>query len=174
MCRKGLDMMKVCGKMLSKVRREKNGVHQSTKGQFTIKYLIFREIWKIPCVVQIFRVVPKFPVFSLSGKSDNKIPCFPCAVATLLTLSSDEHLHRYWKVLTMFLLKRGANGSFSEPNWWHDCRTTESITYNPGTLYSGRHWKQKIVKSTFFSYSCYRNTLHFNIDNLMTNNHLRV
>ena len=28
-------------------------------------------------------VVPKFPVFSLSGKSDNQIPCFPCAVATL-------------------------------------------------------------------------------------------
>ena len=25
----------------------------------------------------------KFPVFSLSGKSKNQIPCFPCAVATL-------------------------------------------------------------------------------------------
>ena len=36
---------------------------------------------KFPCVV------PKFPAFSLSGKSDNQIPCFPCAVATLsLTL----------------------------------------------------------------------------------------
>ena len=30
-----------------------------------------------PCVVQIF------PVFSLSGKTDDQIPCFPCAVATL-------------------------------------------------------------------------------------------
>ena len=25
----------------------------------------------------------KFPVFSLSGKMDFQIPCFPCAVATL-------------------------------------------------------------------------------------------
>ena len=25
----------------------------------------------------------KFPVFSLSGKRKNQIPCFPCAVATL-------------------------------------------------------------------------------------------
>ena len=25
----------------------------------------------------------KFPVFSLSGKMDLQIPCFPCAVATL-------------------------------------------------------------------------------------------
>ena len=33
-------------------------------------------------------VVPKFPVFSLSGKTDNQIPCFPCAVATLIILLS--------------------------------------------------------------------------------------
>ena len=26
----------------------------------------------------------KFPVFSLSGKMDFQIPCFPCAVATLI------------------------------------------------------------------------------------------
>ena len=36
------------------------------KGQFTIKYLICREIWKIPCVVQIF------PVLYLNSL------CFPC------------------------------------------------------------------------------------------------
>ena len=53
------------------------------KGQFTIKYLIFREIWKTPYVVQIFHVVPEFPVFSLSGKIDDQTPCFLCAVATL-------------------------------------------------------------------------------------------
>ena len=29
----------------------------------------------------------KFPVFSLSGKMDFQIPCFPCAVATLITHS---------------------------------------------------------------------------------------
>ena len=28
----------------------------------------------------------KFPVFSLSGKMDFQIPCFPCAVATLFKL----------------------------------------------------------------------------------------
>ena len=37
--------------------RKKIGVHQLMKGQFTIKYLMFREIWKIPYVV------PKLPVF---------------------------------------------------------------------------------------------------------------
>ena len=63
--------------MPSEARLEKVEVHQSMNGQFTIKYFIFKEILKIPCAV------PKFPVFSLSGKSDNQIPCFPCAVATL-------------------------------------------------------------------------------------------
>ena len=28
-------------------------------------------------------VFDKFPVFSLSGKKDFQIPCFPCAVETL-------------------------------------------------------------------------------------------
>ena len=40
---------------------------------------IFSLCWQIfPCVRT------KFPVFSLSGKSKNQIPCFPCAVAILL------------------------------------------------------------------------------------------
>ena len=65
MCREKIKTMKVCRKMPHEVRPEKIGVHQLMKGQFTIKYHIFRKIWKIPCVV------PKFPVFSLSGKSDN-------------------------------------------------------------------------------------------------------
>ena len=76
-------MLKVCEKMPSKVRLEKIGVHQSVNGQFTVKYFIFREIWKIPCVVQIYPVLYLNSLFSLSGKSDNQIPCFPCAVATL-------------------------------------------------------------------------------------------
>ena len=82
MCGESMNMLKVCGKMLSKVRLEKIGIHQAMKGQFTIKYLIFKEICKIPCVF------PKFPVFSLSGKFDNQIPCFPCAVATLFMYSA--------------------------------------------------------------------------------------
>ena len=37
-----------------------------------------------PCVLKNSPcVTAKFPVFSLSGKSENQIPCFPCAVATL-------------------------------------------------------------------------------------------
>ena len=66
MCGKGMNMMKVCGRMLSEARLEKIGAYQSTKGQFTIKYFIFREIGKIPCVVQIF------PVLYLNSL------CFPC------------------------------------------------------------------------------------------------
>ena len=46
---------------------------------------------------QIFPCVrTKFPVFSLSGKSKNQIPCFPCAMATLkkiiCTYSEDVHI----------------------------------------------------------------------------------
>ena len=37
----------------------------------------------------------KFPVFSLSGKTDDQIPCFPCAVATLLLVV----LHRVCHLL---------------------------------------------------------------------------
>ena len=76
-------MLKVCGNMLNEVRLEKIMLHQLMNGQFTIKYFIFREIWKIPCVVQIFPVLHLNSLFSLSGKSDYQIPCFPCAVATL-------------------------------------------------------------------------------------------
>ena len=35
------------------------------------------------CLKYFPRVTAKFPVFSLSGKSKNQIPCFPCVVATL-------------------------------------------------------------------------------------------
>ena len=70
MCRECIKMMKACGKMPSKAWLNKFGVHQSMKGQFTIKYFIFREIWKISCVVQIF------PVLYLNS-------LFPSAVATL-------------------------------------------------------------------------------------------
>lgn len=47
----------------------------------------------------------------------------------------------------MFLENLGPKTSLSVPNWWRDCRTIESITYNPGTLYSGLHCKDKDVKS---------------------------
>jgi len=56
-----------------------------------------------------------------------------------LTLSSGGHWKRYKKVNFIFFAKRGANTSFSAPNWCLDCLTIESITYKPGTLYSGLH-----------------------------------
>ena len=92
MCRESIEMLKVCGQMPSEARLEKIGVYQSIKGQFTLKYFIFREIWNIPCVVQIFPVLYLNSVFSLSGKSENQIPCFLCAVATLLDPSSSPLL----------------------------------------------------------------------------------
>lgn len=63
------------------------------------------------------------------------------------TLSSDGQRYKYWNVAVMFLENLGPKTSLSVPNWWRDCRTIESITYNPGTLYSGLHYKGKNVKS---------------------------
>lgn len=60
------------------------------------------------------------------------------------TLSSDGQRYKCWKVPMMFLLKRGANTSLSWPNWCRDCLTMESMTYSPGTLYSGLHWQHKV------------------------------
>lgn len=56
------------------------------------------------------------------------------------TLSSGGHLYKLRKVCCIFLANLGANTSLSEPNWCLDCRTIESITYKPGTLYSGLHF----------------------------------
>ena len=44
--------------------------------------LCHRKIFSL-CLKIFPCVKAKFPVFSLSGKSKNQIPCFPCAVATL-------------------------------------------------------------------------------------------
>lgn len=63
------------------------------------------------------------------------------------TLSSDGQRYKYWNVAVMFLENLGPKTSLSVPNWWRDCRTIESITYNPGTLYSGLHYKDKNIKS---------------------------
>ena len=37
-----------------------------------------------PCVSKTFPVLQQNSLFSLSGKSKNQIPCFLCAVATLI------------------------------------------------------------------------------------------
>ena len=49
----------------------------------------------------------------------------------------------WWKVFAKFLANLGPNTSFSVPNWCLDCRTIESTTYNPGTLYSVLHCREK-------------------------------
>lgn len=55
------------------------------------------------------------------------------------TLSSGGHLKSCINVFWRFLANRGAKTSLSVPNWCRDCLTIESITYRPGTLYSGLH-----------------------------------
>ena len=49
----------------------------------TVKYFPCVTEKYFPCVSKFFAVSKQNSVFSLSGKSNNQIPCFPCAVATL-------------------------------------------------------------------------------------------
>lgn len=58
------------------------------------------------------------------------------------TLSSDGHRYKYWNVAVIFFENLGPKTSLSVPNWCRDCRTMESMTYKPGTLYSGLHCEQ--------------------------------
>jgi len=57
----------------------------------------------------------------------------------MLTFSFGAPSNRCWNVVWIFLANRWAKTSLSTPNWCRDWRTIESITYNPDTLYSGRH-----------------------------------
>lgn len=77
---------------------------------------------------------------------------------TTLTLSSGGHLNRLMKVCCMFFANLGAKTSLSVPNWCLDCRTIESITYNPGTLYSGLHFSMNF--STLCT-TCLQNLMAF-------------
>ena len=84
MCGNSMHMMKVCGWMPSKMRLEKNWGTSVDERAIYCKILHFKGNWEnSQCCPNFPCVVPKFPVFSLSGKIDNQIPCFPCAVATL-------------------------------------------------------------------------------------------
>ena len=92
-------MTKVCGKMLSEARLEKNWGTSANERTIYYKILHFWEIWKIPCVV------PKFPVFPV-WKIDNQIPCFPCAVATLvLNNTVRNQVVTRFKIHTKFALR---------------------------------------------------------------------
>ena len=64
--------------------------------------LCHRKIFSL-CLKFFPCVKAKFPVFSVSGKSKNQIPCFPCAVATLLLLTI-SWLH-FCKFLLDFLCR---------------------------------------------------------------------
>lgn len=74
--------------------------------------------------------------------------CHKFNTLMILLLSSIGHLNRWWNVMAMFLQNLGPKTSFSTPNWCLDCRTIESITYKPGTLYSGRHCNKHFVQYT--------------------------
>lgn len=60
----------------------------------------------------------------------------------LKTFSSGAPEYKCLKVSVMFFVNLCAKTSLSAPNWCLDCRTIESITYNPDTLNSGRHCKK--------------------------------
>ena len=93
MCGENMNMLKACGKMLSKARLEKNWGTSFDERAIYYKILHFQGNWENSlCCPNFPCVVPKFPVFSLSGKIDNQIPCFPCAVATLNVTSVSSKL----------------------------------------------------------------------------------
>ena len=80
MCGKSMGMMNICGKMPSEVRLEKIGACLLMKGQLTIKYLIFKEIWKIPCIGKIFLVLYlNFLCFPFLDKLITKFLVYPDA-----------------------------------------------------------------------------------------------
>ena len=56
----------------------------------------------------------KFPVFSLSGKMDFQIPCFPCAVATLFSPEGLSNSYLYKNIKLMWL---PSNGDFGAHNY---------------------------------------------------------
>jgi len=67
------------------------------------------------------------------------------------TLSSSGHANKCVKVNLRLRANLGANTSLSFPNWCRDCLTIESITYRPGILYSGLHYKN-IIDNTIIHF----------------------
>ena len=92
-------MIKACGKILREARLEKNWGTAVDERAINYKILHFLgNLENSPCCPNFPCSVPKFPVFSLSGKSDNKIPCFPCAVATLFLCIHSTQLIKTFRV----------------------------------------------------------------------------
>ena len=79
--------MKVCVKMPSEVRLEKKWGTSVDESAIYYKILNFwGNLENSLCCPDFPCVVPKFPVFSLSEKTNNQIPCLPCAMATLIMI----------------------------------------------------------------------------------------
>ena len=71
-----------------------NGIHHLLNHNLNLKNI------HLPCFVHIPSVFIKFlifPVFSMSGKIDNQIPCFPCAVATLSVVHHPMYHSKFLK-----------------------------------------------------------------------------
>ena len=100
-------------------------------------------MWKNPCVV------PKFPLFSLSGKSDNQIPCFLCAVATL------KH---FLKLPRMFIIQRFQisfvralhNTPFHIFVLWYLMHFERTGTLLSTSLPKGKHWSTPWKRADLF------------------------
>ena len=81
-------------------------------------------------------VVPKFPVFALSGKTDDQIPRFPSAVATLL----------------VHLLKFDGYSLFEEgSHFFHEDMLINVLDGHTATVLAlfGRHLKNKTFSLLF-------------------------
>ena len=73
--------------------------------------LCHRKIFSL--CLRIFPCVKaKFPVFSLSGKSKNQIPCFPCAVATLVAPQTETQIQDHSFIVYPYKL-HGLRKSFN-------------------------------------------------------------
>ena len=129
MCGKSMNMIKVCGNILSKVTLGKNWGTRVYKRAIYYKNLIFREIWKIPCVVQNLPCV--VPVWKTI---DNQIPCFPCAMATLHMCESPLQINSNLYLVLRLLAGLGKHNICSSQLpawqlWWNltvsDCNVTD-------------------------------------------------
>ena len=88
----------------------------------------------------------KFPVFSLSGKSKNQIPCFPCAIATVI----------YWSVLRPSLSFIGQSQTKLVINWSvsdQDCYLLVSL--RPSLSFIGQSQTEIVIYWSVSDQACH-------------------
>ena len=98
--------------------------------------LCHRKIFSL-CLKIFPCVKAKFPVFSLSGKSKNQIPCFPCAVATLWV---NQELAAF-RLIPRFLEMRVFY--FGWCSFWVNCYSKIRLVKNCGVTKCHRKLIQK-------------------------------